>query len=1009
MEEQKFLEQLREIALCTNILPYIQEKIRDENQSKLVTKFVICLIRECLSYEDCFKRLSKQMDANLIQKIYNIVKTHDSFSIPIDSVVFAEEKAKSHKDDAILPVIGSILKGRVISVTSTGVYLVIDNFRGRPKGFLPEREFTAEYGLNVKINDRVSVGQILYVKLMDIQDQNLYFSIQGVNQSTGVDILNTTNMKYSRAGLLKTTMADPGDDFDLGQMYKAGVLSTDDVSFFKSTSLSNSNGQTEEYFEIVVNDTLPQFLKVLSDYKQEIDPRIVQKNPKGSLYRAAKNAASSTMDRIRRRNEDPSSRGNIVGLLDDETPSVVTNAKINKLPEWKQQTFARFGPTSNIPKKLPIEDYKDKILEKVMNNRVFILIGETGSGKTTQLPKYLNQWGISDRMIAVTQPRRVAAISVSKRVSQEMSVPLGGLVGYSVRFEEKTSSETKIKFLTDGMLLRECLSDRLLSNYGVVMLDEAHERTIHTDVLFGLMKELLEKRKDIKVIVTSATLQRDKFSKFFFNCPILDIPGRTYPVSSIFATEPFEDYLQASINSVLRLHETEEMPGDILLFLTGQEDIDTACEIIYNQSKSMESRCGKLIVLPIYSSLPTEQQTMIFEPTPPGQRKVVVATNIAETSITIDGIRFVVDPGLVKEMRYDPSTGMSSLSVVPISRAAANQRKGRAGRTSEGKCVRLYTEDAFLHEMAETTQPEIQRADMVTVALQLKVLGIDDLISFDFMDKPPIPIIIDSLRQLFVLGALDEEGNLTPLGVKMAQFPLLPQLSKTLIKSSELECSEEVLIIVSLLSVQGIWHRPRKKQQEADAMKARFNKEEGDHITLLHVYREWTKNGRDNKWCMENYIHKRALDKAEDIMAQLQNYMTSYGLQIASAGNDIERILKAFVSGFFAKAARRNSNSDYRTLVDNKPVALFPGSALYEHTPDYLVYHELVNTTKEYIRNSISVQPQWLIELAPFFYRKASPTEMTKRKITERLQHIKNIKNKNESDWKITYRRVIHL
>lgn len=541
------------------------------------------------------------------------------------------------------------------------------------------------------------------------------------------------------------------------------------------------------------------------------------------------------------------------------------------------------------------------------------------------------------------------------------------------------------------------------------MLDEAHERTIHTDVLFGLMKDILRSDSDIKVIVTSATLQQEKFSEFFFGCPVLEIPGRTFPVETVFAARPFGDYLEASIQAVLALHTTEPMPGDILLFLTGQEDIDTACEILFQKRKNMEEQYGKLIVLPIYSTLPSEQQSMIFEETPPGARKVVVATNIAETSITIDGIRYVVDPGFVKEMWYDPRVGMDTLKVVPISKAAANQRMGRAGRTTPGKCLRLYTKDAFDKEMLETSIPEIQRSNMAMVALQMKAMGIDDIIDFNFMDRPQDNAIIDALEQLYALGALDDEGNLTIVGRTMAQFPLNPQLSKMLIMSAEMGCSEEILAIVSLLSVQGIWYRPRSKQSSADAMKAKLNMEEGDHITLLNAYREWVKSGRSEKWCRDYYVHYRSLRRAEDVMAQLRGLMERLELRLVSSGSNMEIVLMAIVSGFFAKAARKDGGHGYQTLVDHHLVHMFPGSALFGNDPEYVIFHELVNTSKEYMRNTVVTDPRWLVDLAPAFYRRASPDEITDRKRNERLRPLADNHRKNERDWRITEQRIVRL
>jgi len=351
--------------------------------------------------------------------------------------------------------------------------------------------------------------------------------------------------------------------------------------------------------------------------------------------------------------------------------------------------------------------------------------------------------------------------------------------------------------------------------------------------------ESLKRRPDLKLIVTSATLDAEKFSEYFFGCPIFTIPGRAYPVEILYTKEPEPDYLDASLITIMQIHLSEP-PGDILLFLTGQEEIDTSCEILYERMKSLGPNVPDLIILPIYSALPSEMQSRIFEPAPPGARKVILATNIAETSLTIDGIYYVVDPGFVKQNAYDPRLGMDSLIVTPISQAQARQRSGRAGRTGPGKCYRLYTEAAYRNEMLPTPIPDIQRQNLAHTILMLKAMGINDLLNFDFMDPPPQQTMITALENLYALSALDEEGLLTRLGRKMADLPIEPPLAKMLIASVDLECSEEILTIVAMLSVGGsIFYRPKEKQAQADAKKAKFHQPEGDHLTLLTVYNGW--------------------------------------------------------------------------------------------------------------------------------------------------------------------------
>lgn len=389
-----------------------------------------------------------------------------------------------------------------------------------------------------------------------------------------------------------------------------------------------------------------------------------------------------------------------------------------------------------------------------------------------------------------------------------MDVSLGQQVGYNIRFEDNTSPSTFLKYMTDGMLLREAMSDPLLSRYSALILDEAHERTLSTDILMGLVKEICKRRTDLKVVVMSATLDAGKFQKYFNNAPLLSVPGRTFPVEIYYTPEPERDYLEAAIRTVLQVHLCES-EGDILVFLTGEEEIEDACRKIKAEvdEQIRQADCGPLKVVPLYSSLPPNAQQRIFDPAPPARRpggapgrKVIVSTNVAETSLTIDGIVYVVDPGFSKQKVYNPRIRVESLLVSPISKASAQQRAGRAGRTRPGKAFRLYTENAFVKELIEQTYPEILRSNLGTVVLQLKKLKIDDLVHFDFMDPPAPETLMRALELLNYLGALDDDGNLTPLGEVMSMFPLDPQLSKMLIESPGYNCSNEILSITALLS-----------------------------------------------------------------------------------------------------------------------------------------------------------------------------------------------------------------
>lgn len=620
------------------------------------------------------------------------------------------------------------------------------------------------------------------------------------------------------------------------------------------------------------------------------------------------------------------------------------------------------------------------------------------------MTQYLVELGITKHgMIGCTQPRRVAAVSVSKRVAEEYGCALGEQVGYSIRFEDVTSSDTIIKYMTDGMLMREYLADNDLKRYSALMLDEAHERTIHTDVLFGLLKDLCRRRPDLKIIVTSATLDAEKFSTYFFKCPIFTIPGRTFPVEILYTKEPESDYLDACLITVMQIHLSEPA-GDILVFLTGQEEIDTCCETLYTRMEALGDLAPELVILPVYSALPSEMQSRIFEPAPAGSRKCVVATNIAEASLTIDGIYYVVDPGFSKQKAFNPKLGMDSLVVTPISQASARQRAGRAGRTGPGKCYRLYTEHAFKTEMLPTNIPEIQRTNLGNVVLQLKAMGINDLLGFDFMDPPPVATLVGALETLYALGALDEEGLLTRLGRKMAEFPLEPNLSKMLILSVDLGCSEEILTITAMLSVENPFYRPKDKQAQADMRKAKFHQAEGDHLTLLAVYRGWEASKFSSPWCFENFVQARSMRRAQDVRKQLVTIMDRYRLLLISAGKNYKLICKAITAGFFTNTAKKDPSEGYRTLVDQNPVYIHPSSALFNKNPEYVIYHELVLTTKEYMRSIMVIDAKWLTELAPNFYKSADPNKITKQKRKEKIEPLFDRFNPKDS-WRLSRRK----
>lgn len=629
-------------------------------------------------------------------------------------------------------------------------------------------------------------------------------------------------------------------------------------------------------------------------------------------------------------------------------------------------------------KKLPVYPYREDFLKAMEEHQVLVLVGETGSGKTTQLPQYLYESGWCREkedgkcmMVGCTQPRRVAAMSVAKRVSDEMGCKLGNEVGYSIRFEDCTSHRTLLKYMTDGMLLREFLGEPDLASYSVMMLDEAHERTLHTDILFGLLKDIARFRPDLKLLISSATMDAQKFSDYFDQAPIFTVPGRRYPVDIMYTKAPEADYMDAAVVSVMQVHITQP-PGDILVFFTGQEEIESCQEILTQRCKALGSKIRELVVLPIYATLPSEEQAKIFEPAPPGGRKVILATNIAETSLTIDGIVYVVDPGFCKQNCYNPRTGMESLIVTPVSQASANQRAGRAGRTAPGKAFRLFTLWSFKHEMDENEVPEIQRTNLGNVALVLKSLGIDDLVHFDFMDPPPVETLIRALEQLYALGALNDRGELTKLGRRMAEFPLDPMLSKTLIQSEKYECSEEICTICGMLtSGSAIFYRPKDKQVHADNAHKNFHRPGGDHLVLLALYQAWEETNFAMQWCYENFVQYRSLKRARDVRDQLAQLMERTEVEMISNPSEVVGIRKAIASGFFYNAAKLGRGGDYKTVKNQQTVHIHPQSCLFQQEvpPRWLIFHELVLTSKEYMRNVIEIESSWLVEIAPHYFK----------------------------------------
>lgn len=673
------------------------------------------------------------------------------------------------------------------------------------------------------------------------------------------------------------------------------------------------------------------------------------------------------------------------GAIDDDEPKLTPQQRLLRLRIDQEEK--RVKSIENTRKSLPVYEHREGLLSAVKEHQVLIVVGETGSGKTTQLPQYLYESGYcrNDLRIACTQPRRVAAMSVAARVAEEFGCRLGQEVGYSVRFEEKSSDKTVLKYMTDGMLVREFLRDPELAQYSVIMIDEAHERTLHTDILLGLVKDIARARPELRVIISSATMNAHKFSTFFNNAPIYNVPGRRFNVDIYYTLQPEANYIHASITTVFQIHLSRG-PGDILVFLTGQDEIEATAESLTTTGHQLGKNVPELVVCPVYANMPPELQNKIFEPTPPGARKVVLATNIAETSITIDGIVYVIDCGLVKQNSYNPRSGMENLSVVACSRASADQRAGRAGRTGPGKCFRLYTKWAYYNDLGADTMPEMLRSNLASIVLLLMSLGIRDVLHFDFLDSPPTAALMKALEQLYALGALNDSGVLTKIGRQMAEFPTDPSVARAIIAAGTLHCARDVIVVVSMLGESSaLFLRPRDRRIHADRAREAFIQPSGDMLTLLEIFNQWEAADYSSQWARDNYLQMRSLTRARDVHDQLLKLCDRIEVDTDQTDGDLSSnahldttpILKALTTGLFWNAAQLNRSGDsYKVTRTNQNAYIHPSSVLRGRVhPRWLLFYELVLTSKEFMRNCMIVSPEWLLEVAPHVYKDKIQTE----------------------------------
>ncbi|RAL15267.1 putative ATP-dependent RNA helicase (Hrh1) [Aspergillus homomorphus CBS 101889] len=701
------------------------------------------------------------------------------------------------------------------------------------------------------------------------------------------------------------------------------------------------------------------------------------------------------------------------------------NNSNNKLKQGLGGAKNNYGPLRekaqalyHLRKNLPIFPHADEIRAHLRRNDVMLLIGETGSGKSTQIPQFLvtEKWCRSVKTtvkaedgskkevpvggcIAITQPRRVAAISLARRVAEEMGTPLGNSspaskVGYAVRFDTSTSPSTQVKFLTEGMLLQEMLHDPWLTKYSAIVVDEVHERGVNVDQVLGFLRNMVSGKLEgrggvpLKVVVMSATVDMESLMGFFKEglqprrkkeeegISACHIKGRQFPVKVIYSPEPVHDFVDAALKVIFNIHYKEPLPGDILVFLTGQETVEALENLVNEYAVGMDPALPKIQVLPLFAALPQAAQQRVFLPAPPRTRKIILATNIAETSVTVSGVRHVVDCGKAKVKQFRSRLGLDSLLVKPISKSAAIQRKGRAGREAPGSCYRLYTEKDYL-ALDETNTPEILRCDLSQALLNMKARGVDDIMGFPFLTRPPRESLEKALLQLLSIDALEETGQISSIGKHIAKLPLTPTLGRVLLAASEFgtDCLLDVIDVISCLSVENIFLNTtsEEKKEEAEVARRDLYRREGDHLTMLATVQAYAAENTDRKaWAERHLVSHRAMQSVMDVRKQLTAQCrqakllpndTRGGTSTTSINSSSPMfILKSFLRGFATNTARLVPDGSYRTVVGNQTVAIHPSSVLFGKKVEAILYNEFVFTNRSYARGVSAVQMDWVGE-----------------------------------------------
>ncbi|MEV0291498.1 MULTISPECIES: ATP-dependent RNA helicase HrpA [unclassified Kribbella] len=683
------------------------------------------------------------------------------------------------------------------------------------------------------------------------------------------------------------------------------------------------------------------------------------------------------LERVRRTGEGPKREQELRGVL-------------GAVEQAERRVEVRRGavPEISYPEELPVSQLKDEIADAIRAHQVVVIAGETGSGKTTQIPKICLELGRGVHgMIGHTQPRRLAARTVAERIAEELGTELGETIGFAVRFTDKVSERSLVKLMTDGILLNELQRDRDLTRYDTLIIDEAHERSLNIDFILGYLKQLLPRRPDLKVIITSATIDPERFAEHFADsqgtpAPIVEVSGRTYPVEVRYRpiNDPDDpstierDQTQAILDAVDELEY--EASGDVLVFLSGEREIRDTADALNDKYAAQRGRPGAVEVLPLYARLSNAEQHRVFQPH--SGRRIVLATNVAETSLTVPGIKYVIDPGTARISRYSHRTKVQHLPIEPVSQASANQRKGRCGRTSDGICIRLYSEEHF-EGRPEFTDPEILRTNLASVILQMTAIGLGDIAAFPFIDEPDKRSITDGLQLLTELGAIEKAGRLTPVGRQLAQIPLDPRLARMIVEADKHACVREVMVIAAALSIQDPRERPTDAEAQAQQAHARFRDPNSDFLGYLNLWNYLKKQQKElsgnqfRRMCRSEYLNYLRVREWQDIFAQLRQVASQIGVTLNSGEPaDPQSVHVSLMSGLLSHLGMKDPSNQHQYLgARGTKFAIFPGSGLFKKPPQFVMAAELVETSRLWARVNAKIEPEWAEDIAQHLIKRS--------------------------------------